>query len=121
MTGTTEAAQDISFEAMKEKQEEVVKIVMADPAVQAVGSFFGGGAFGAALNNGRMFIILKPKGIGKGDRIDDVGVVIARLRQKLAKIQASSFSFNRISTFAWAAGCRKGFINTRSRTKILMS
>src|SRR6266702_2659967 len=68
MTGTTEAAQDISFEAMREKQEEVVKIVMADPAVQAVGSFFGGGAFGAALNNGRMFISLKPKGIGKADR-----------------------------------------------------
>ena len=43
MMGTTEAAQDISFAAMKEKQEEVVKIVMADPAVQAVGSFFGGG------------------------------------------------------------------------------
>jgi len=86
MTGTTEAAQDISFEAMREKQEEVVKIVMADPAVQAVGSFFGGGAFGAALNNGRMFISLKPKGIGKNDRKDDAGVVIARLRQKLAKI-----------------------------------
>jgi len=86
MTGTTEAAQDISFEAMREKQEEVVKIVMADPAVQAVGSFFGGGAFGAALNNGRMFISLKPKGIGKDDRKEDAGVVIARLRQKLAKI-----------------------------------
>ena len=86
MMGTTEAAQDISFEAMKEKQQEVVRIVMADPAVQAVGSFFGGGAFGAALNNGRMFISLKPKGIGKDDRKDDAGVVIARLRQKLAKI-----------------------------------
>ena len=86
MTGTTEAAQDISFEAMREKQDAVVKIVMADPAVQAVGSFFGGGAFGAALNNGRMFISLKPKGIGKDERKDDAGVVIARLRQKLAKI-----------------------------------
>jgi multidrug efflux pump len=86
MTGTTEAAQDISFEAMKEKQEEVVKIVMADPAVQAVGSFFGGGAFGAALNNGRMFISLKAKGIGKDERKDEAGIVIARLRQKLAKI-----------------------------------
>jgi hydrophobe/amphiphile efflux-1 (HAE1) family protein len=86
MTGTTEAAQDISFEAMREKQEEVVKIVMADPAVQAVGSFFGGGAFGAALNNGRMFISLKPRGNGKNDRKDDAGIVIGRLRQKLAKI-----------------------------------
>jgi multidrug efflux pump len=86
MMGTTEAAQDISFEAMREKQEQVVKIVMADPAVQAVGSFFGGGAFGAALNNGRMFISLKPKGSGKDERKDDVGMVIARLWHKLAKI-----------------------------------
>ncbi|HEU0274444.1 MAG TPA: efflux RND transporter permease subunit [Candidatus Udaeobacter sp.] len=86
MSATTEAAQDISFEAMKEKQEEVVKIVMADPAVQAVGSFFGGGAFGAALNTGRMFISLKPKGLGKDGRKDDAAIVIARLRQKLAKI-----------------------------------
>jgi multidrug efflux pump subunit AcrB len=86
MTGTTEAAQDISFEAMREKQEKVVKIVMADPAVQAVGSFFGGGAFAAALNNGRMFISLKPKGFGKDERKDEAGIVIARLRQKLAKI-----------------------------------
>ena len=86
MTGTTEAAQDISFEAMREKQEEVVKIVMADPAVQSVGSFFGGGAFGAALNNGRMFISLKPKGGGKDGRKDDAGAVIARVRQKLSKI-----------------------------------
>jgi multidrug efflux pump subunit AcrB len=85
MMGTTEAAQDISFEAMKEKQEQVVKTVMADPAVQAVGSFFGGGS-GSALNNGRMFISLKPKGSGKGERVDDAGTVIARLRGKLAKI-----------------------------------
>jgi hydrophobe/amphiphile efflux-1 (HAE1) family protein len=85
MMGTTEAAQDISFSAMKEKQEQVVKIVMADPAVQAVGSFFGGGS-GSALNNARMFISLKPKGWGKDDRKDDAGAIIARLRQKLSKI-----------------------------------
>jgi hydrophobe/amphiphile efflux-1 (HAE1) family protein len=85
LMGTTEAAQDISFEAMKEKQQQVVQIVMDDPAVQAVGSFFGGGS-GSALNNGRMFISLKPKGSGKGQRKEDVGVIIARLRQKLSKI-----------------------------------
>ncbi|HXX40636.1 MAG TPA: efflux RND transporter permease subunit [Chthoniobacterales bacterium] len=85
MMGTTEAAQDISFEAMKEKQEEVVKIVMADPSVQAVGSFFGGG-FGSAMNNARMFISLKPKGWGKDHRTDDPLAIMGRLRQKLSKI-----------------------------------
>ena len=72
-------------EAMKEKQEQVVKIVMADPAVQAVGSFFGGGS-GSALNNGRMFISLKPKGSGKEERQVDAATVIARLRPKASKI-----------------------------------
>jgi len=85
MMGITEAAQDISFSAMKEKQEEAVKIVMEDPAVQAVGSFFGGGG-GSGSNSARMFISLKPKGWGKNDRKDDAGAVIARLRQKLVKI-----------------------------------
>jgi multidrug efflux pump subunit AcrB len=85
MMATTEAAQDISFEAMKAKQEQVVKIVMADPAVQAVGSFFGGGS-GSAMNNARMFISLKPKGWGKGERQDEPLAIMARLRQKLAKI-----------------------------------
>jgi multidrug efflux pump subunit AcrB len=85
MMGTTEAAQDISFEAMSQKQEQVVKIVMADPAVQAVGSFFGGG-FGSAMNNARMFISLKPKGHGKNEREDDPLAIMGRLRGKLSKI-----------------------------------
>src|SRR5438309_1539944 len=87
--GTTEAAQDISFEAMREKQEEVVRIVMNDPAVAAVGSFFGGGS-GSSLNNGRMFISLKPKGGGKDERPDDVMKVINRLRGKLSRIPGAA-------------------------------
>src|SRR5260370_40931426 len=86
MIGTTEAGQDISFEAMREKQEQVVGIVMADPAVQAVGSFFGGGT-GQALNNGRMFISLKPKGWGKDERKDRVNTKMGRVRQKLSQGQ----------------------------------
>ena len=70
---------------MREKQDQVVKIVMADPAVQAVGSFFGGG-FGSAMNNARMFISLKPKGHGKDEREDDPLTIMGRLRGKLSKI-----------------------------------
>jgi multidrug efflux pump subunit AcrB len=58
---------------------------MADPAVQAVGSFFGGG-FGSAMNNARMFISLKPKGWGKDHRRDDPLTIMGRLRGKLSKI-----------------------------------
>jgi multidrug efflux pump subunit AcrB len=89
MMGATEAAQDISFAAMQEKQDAIVKTVMADPAVQAVGSFFGGGS-GSALNSGRMFISLKPNGSGKNERKDDIGTIIARLRQKLSKITGAN-------------------------------
>src|SRR5450755_712396 len=89
MMGTTEAAQDISFAAMKEKQEQVVGIVLGDPAVQAVGSFFGGGS-GSALNNGRMFISLKPKGHGKGERQEDVTTIIARMRGKLSRVTGAN-------------------------------
>jgi len=85
MMGITEAAQDISFSAMRDKQEAAVKVVMSDPGVQAVGSFFGGGS-GSALNNGRMFVSLKPKGRGNGKRTDDVTTIIARLRGKLAQV-----------------------------------
>src|SRR5947209_10509431 len=89
MMGTTEAAQDISFEAMRAKQEEVVRIVMTDPAVAAVGSFFGGGS-GSSLNNGRMFVSLKPKGSGKDERKEDVMTVINRLRGKLSRIPGAA-------------------------------
>ncbi len=85
MNGTTEAAQDISFPAMREKQMEVVKAVMNDPSVDDVISFFGGGS-GSALNNGRMFISLKPQGHGAGERSDTPEIISARIRRKLAHL-----------------------------------
>ena len=44
--GATDAAQDISFTAMKELQQKVAKIVLDDPAVATVASFMGGGGGG---------------------------------------------------------------------------
>src|SRR6267378_3349264 len=55
--GSVQAAQDISFQAMREKMERFVKIVMQDPAVSTVVGFAGGNT---ASNQGRMFIMLKP-------------------------------------------------------------
>ena len=97
--GATEAAQDISFVAMEKSRIEVVPIVMGDPAVAAVGSFFGGGS-GSALNNGRMFISLKPKAAAaKARSKDDVTKVVARLRRKRASIAGlSAFSHSRART-----------------------
>ncbi len=75
--GSTEAAEDISFKAMAELQKEADAVVNADPAVEVFNSFIGGGS----LNQGRMFIALKPYG-----QRPPVGVVIQRLRKKLSKI-----------------------------------
>ena len=58
LTAVSEASQDISFEAMKKHQEELSAIVQADPAVDSIAMFIGGG--GTALNSGRMYVTLKP-------------------------------------------------------------
>ncbi|MGZ8316043.1 MAG: efflux RND transporter permease subunit [Telluria sp.] len=50
-----EASEDTSTEAMALLQEKVVNIVRANPAVQDVTSFTGGG------NTGRMFVVLKAR------------------------------------------------------------
>ncbi len=57
LAGSIEGAQDISFQAMREKLEELVAIVQADPAVQNVLGFTGGGL---ARNTARVFAALKP-------------------------------------------------------------
>ena len=58
--GGTRASPDISFEAMKELQQRATDIVLSDPAVQAVGSSVGTSGFNASVNQGRIFISLKP-------------------------------------------------------------
>lgn len=83
ITGITEASQDISFPAMAERQQAVINTVLQDPAVASVGSYIGPGGPTATLNNGRMFIALKPK----GERNASADEVINRLRPKLARLQ----------------------------------
>ena len=79
--GTTEAAQDISFADMARKQQQMVEILLADPAIATVGSFVGSGGGGNAQNNGRMFIALKAP-----DQRVLIDEVIARIRAKTAKV-----------------------------------
>jgi HAE1 family hydrophobic/amphiphilic exporter-1 len=83
ITGITEAAQDISFPAMTALQDQVARIVIADPAVATLGSFIGGGYGSSTVNNGRFFITLKPR----AERNATSEAVIARLRKKVAQVQ----------------------------------
>jgi HAE1 family hydrophobic/amphiphilic exporter-1 len=83
ITATSEASQDISFEAMKSRQEELSRIVMEDPAVATVAMAIGGS--GRAGNNGNLFITLKPR----NQRDVTAQQVISRLRPKLEKVEGA--------------------------------
>src|SRR6202012_145466 len=80
--GQSEAAQDISYQAMLERQQALLDALMRDPAVDTVGSAGGAGGGVYTLNDGRVYISLKPR--AQRDSIDQV---IARLRTNLVKIQ----------------------------------
>jgi HAE1 family hydrophobic/amphiphilic exporter-1 len=80
--GQSEAAQDISYAAMAERQQALLNAVMRDPAVASIGSAIGAGGGTTTVNTGRVFIALKPE-----NQRPPVDQVIARLRTSLAKIQ----------------------------------
>lgn len=83
LSGSIQASQDISFQAMKEKLKKVVDIIDQDPAVDSVVAFTGGGGGGGATRNtARMFIALK----APGERKLSADQVIARLRKKLVSV-----------------------------------
>jgi len=82
LTGSIQAAQDISFQAMKEKLTAIVNIIKDDPAVDNVIAFTGGGGGGVTRNTARMFIALKPQ----EERKLSADQVIARLRKKLVSV-----------------------------------
>src|SRR5689334_6572094 len=77
--GLTEAAQDISYPAMVQRQQAVIDAVLEDPAVASVGSAIGAGGGTTTLNNGRVFIALKPR----DQRDVTADQVIRRLQARL--------------------------------------
>ena len=80
--GLSEAAQDISYQAMAERQQALLNAIMKDPAVASIGSAIGAGGGNTTVNNGRVYIALKPF-----KERDNMETVLARLRSSLAKIQ----------------------------------
>jgi len=75
--GSIQADQGISFQAMRQKLADFIEIVRADPAVESVVGFTGGGQ----RNSGFMFVSLKPL----KERKISADQVIARLRPGLAQ------------------------------------
>jgi multidrug efflux pump len=96
ISGSVQAAQDISFQAMRDKMERYLNIVMKDPAVSTVVGFAGGNT---VSNQGRFFIMLKDLDArGKctnqhfWQRCPSVSAddVINRLRGKLAVVPGAT-------------------------------
>ncbi|MBS9478061.1 efflux RND transporter permease subunit [Ancylobacter sp. VKM B-3255] len=83
--GVSEAAQDISFARMAQHQIELGRIVAADPDVASVGMGVGSVA-GQTVNNGRMFITLKPREQRQASAFE----IIERLNGKLAQVEGAA-------------------------------
>jgi multidrug efflux pump len=80
--GITQAPATISSHAMAEKQQQLAKVILADPAVASLSSFIGADGTNTTTNSGRMSINLKPLGQRHGSATD----IIARLQPKLGQV-----------------------------------
>jgi HAE1 family hydrophobic/amphiphilic exporter-1 len=101
---STEASQDISFDAMMGLQAQVAAVFRADPNVATVSSFMSGG------NSGRLFINLKPR--GERPAMPRWWKVCAR---SCAASPASRSTWRRCRTCSWAAGRARAATSTRCR------
>ena len=81
--GISEAAQNISFPAMAEKQQELARVILKDPAVESLSSFIGVDGINSTLNSGRILINLKPL----AERKINATEVMRRLQPELAKVE----------------------------------
>ncbi len=80
--GISQAPATISFAAMEQKQQELARIVLDDPAVESLSSFIGADGTNTTMNSGRMSINLKPI----SDRSLSAADVIRRLQTKLKDV-----------------------------------
>jgi multidrug efflux pump len=80
--GISDAAQNISFTAMAERQQALAQVIQKDTAVESLSSFIGVDGINTTLNSGRILINLKPLEERKISASD----VIRRLQPELAKV-----------------------------------
>jgi len=83
LIGFAQGPQDISFEAMRKRTEELNTIVKSDPDVDRFVSFIGAGPGGGQINTGTFFVGLKPR----SRRKHSADQVIGELRKKLGKME----------------------------------
>ena len=81
--GISQAAPTIGFKAMARQQQELAKVILADPGVESLSSFIGADGTNTTVNSGRMSINLKPLGTRKASAT----AIISRLGPKLAQVE----------------------------------
>jgi multidrug efflux pump len=81
--GISQAPPAIGPKAMAEKQLELTKAILADPAVESLSSFIGADGTNTTTNSGRMSINLKPL----GQRNISASDLIRRLNRRLNQVQ----------------------------------
>jgi multidrug efflux pump len=89
LIGFVRADQQTSFQAMQQKLQRLAGIVEADPAVESVTGFVGGGG---RSNSAMMFIALKPL----KDRHASLDQILNRLRPQLMKEPGANLFLNPI-------------------------
>ncbi|MBV8703375.1 MAG: efflux RND transporter permease subunit, partial [Acetobacteraceae bacterium] len=82
--GISEGAEDVSFKEMSRIQSEIGAVISADPDVSGYNAFVGSGIGGQTVNNGRIYIALKPFEERNGGTAQDF---INRIRPKLDGIK----------------------------------
>ena len=81
--GVSEAPDNISFDALSQRQQELAKIILQDKDdVESLSSFIGVDGTNTTPNEGRIQINLKPR----DQRTDDASAIIRRLQPELAKV-----------------------------------
>ena len=81
--GISEAPQSVSFASMADRQQKLVDILLADPAVDNISSFIGVDGTNTTLNSGRIQINLKPL----AQRSDSATDVIRRMIPRVARVE----------------------------------
>jgi multidrug efflux pump len=92
LVGSTVAEPDVSFKAMSDRQRAMVAVLLADPAIESVGSFVGVSNGWSSMNRGFFNVTLKPM----AQRNVSPDAIIDRLREPLRKIGG-------VQTFLFAA------------------
>jgi HAE1 family hydrophobic/amphiphilic exporter-1 len=92
IAGSTEGASDVSFAQMAVLQRQVAQLVRDDKAVDYVNSTIGAGGPNPTLNQGRLFIALKPK----KERGESSTEIIQRLRRTANVVPGMRVTFQNV-------------------------